>query len=410
MRRKLSKVALKAGTVLLGLLVVVALVLIGRAKWAVGRSYSHVPLPAISADRSPAGVARGEVLFQALCMECHGGADGRATGKRLEEVPSFLGTFYSANLAHPERGVHRRSDGELARVLRFGVLPGGKLSPVMNGFGKLGDADVAALLGYIRSGAPPFVPGGEAQPPTRLSLVGEVILTWIAGLEVDRPATGVATPAKAPTVAYGRYMAEAMDCVGCHTAGFSGDKLRHPEAFAGGFEMTDPTGAAIWSKNITRDAATGIGRWSLDDFERAVTRGVTPDGYLVRKPMPLFARLDRTDVAAIFAFLDTTPKVAHANRPGGHPLQRPRPDDPPEVLFVNVGCAACHGAAAPFRDKLAAATTKEDGDVASWILDPQVFKPGSPMPSFQGALDRPQAERLARYVKEIARRAAARPL
>ena len=56
------------------------------------------------------------------------GRDGRATGKRLDEVPAFLGTFYSANLAHPEHGVRRRSDGQLARVLRNGVLPDGRLS------------------------------------------------------------------------------------------------------------------------------------------------------------------------------------------------------------------------------------------------------------------------------------------
>jgi hypothetical protein len=120
--------------------------------------------------------------------------------------------------------------------------------------------------------------------------------------------------------------------------------------------------------------------------------------------MPLFARLDRVDVEAIFAYLGTFPKVSRPNRPGGHPLQRPRPDDPPEILFVNVGCAACHGDAAPFRDKIAGAIPKTDSEVATWILDPQASKPGSVMPSFQGALDRAQAERLARYVKEVARK------
>ena len=71
---------------------------------------------------------------------------------------------------------------------------------------------------------------------------------------------------------------------------------------------------------------------------------------------------------------------------------------------MNVGCAACHGDAAPFRDKIAGAIPKSDGEVAAWILDPQSIKPGSAMPSFQGALDRAQAERLARYVKEVARK------
>ena len=43
----------------------------------------------------------------------------------------------------------------------------------------------------------------------------------------------------------------------------------------GGFDLVDPAGAKIWSKNITPDEATGIGKRSVDDFERAVGRGIT---------------------------------------------------------------------------------------------------------------------------------------
>ncbi len=382
----------------------VALGFVARAKWVMERTYAEVPYPPIVADTSPAALARGELLFQSLCMECHGGADGKATGKHLAEVPAFLGKMYSANLAHPERGVHRRSDGEVARTLRFGVLPDGKLSAAMNAFGKLGDADVAALIGYMRSGPAVLAPGGELQPSTQLSTLGEVIITYAAGINVDAPVSGVAVPPKAPSVEYGRYMALALDCAECHTEGFSSDKLVHPQAFAGGFELTDPTGSAIWSKNITMDRATGIGRWSMDDFERAVTRGVTPDGYLVRKPMPLFARLDRTDIEAIYRYLQTFPATLRANLPGGHPLQKARANDSPQTLFVNLGCAACHGESAPYKDELKGALEKPDSDVAAWILDPQAIKPGSTMPSFQNAIDRSQAEGLAKYVKERVRR------
>jgi mono/diheme cytochrome c family protein len=399
MRRRFWKV----GAYALGSLLMVVAGLLLRARWVVARDYSSVEKPHLAADPSELGVQRGELLFQSLCMECHAGRDGRATGKRLDEVPAFLGTFYSANLAHPERGVRRRSDGEIARVLRFGVLPDGRLSPAMSGFNKLGDADVAAILGYMRSGAPVFEPAGTAQPPSTLTLTGAAILTYVAGMKVEGPATGVPVPRKAPNVEYGRYMAQALDCVGCHTAGFGADKMHDAQAFAGGFELSDPTGAKIYTKNITFDAETGIGRWSLDDFERAVTRGITPAGYLVRKPMPLFSRLDHTDVAAIYAFLATVPKTHKPNEPGGHALAKAKPSDAPETLFVNVGCASCHGKTAPHRDKIAGALAKSDADIATWILDPQAIRPGSAMPSFQTLLDRAQAEGLARYVKEIAK-------
>ncbi|MDB4938891.1 MAG: putative diheme cytochrome c-553 [Labilithrix sp.] len=388
----------------LGALFVLAVLgLVVRAKWIIERSYADVPQPKIVADTSPAGVTRGEMLFQSLCMECHGGPDGRATGKHLDEVPSFLGTFHSANLAHPTEGVRRRTDGELARVLRTGVLPDGRLSVAMNGFGKLGDADVAALLGYMRSGAPAFEPAGRTQPRTKLSLLGTLIVTYVSKVGVDRPSSGVEVPRKAPTVEYGRYMVQAMDCVGCHTDGFGSEKMNDPKAFAGGFELTDPTGKPIYTKNLTPDDATGIGRWSRDDFERAVTRGVTPDGFLVRRPMPLFSRLDRTDMDAIYMYLRTVPAVNQPNRPGGHRLEKPKSNDPPEVLFVSVGCAGCHGESGPHRDKILPAVGKSDAELASWILDPQATRPGSVMPSFQGTLDRAQAESLGRYVRDLAK-------
>jgi mono/diheme cytochrome c family protein len=399
MHRKLMKwVALVVGVLVLGLIALVV-----RAKWILDRSYAHVAHPPIRADSCESAVKRGEMLFQSLCIECHGGADGRATGKHLAEAPAFLGTFYSANLAHPEHGVHRRTDGELARTLRAAVLPDGRFSPVMSTFAALSDRDIAAILGYLRSRPPELEPAGTAQPRSNLSLVGELILTVIAGASVQEQAAPVPMPEKAVTVEYGRYMAQVLDCVGCHTEGFSGDKMAHPRAFAGGFEFTDPTGTPIWSKNITMDPETGIGRWSVDGFERAVTRGITPEGYLVRKPMPLFARLDRTDVEALHRFLRSKPAVHQANRAGGHELKRARPNDSAEEIFVRVGCSACHGAGAPFRDKLRGAVGKSDAEITAWILDPQAIKPGSSMPSFEHALERKQAEGLAKYVKTLAK-------
>jgi cytochrome c553 len=124
--------------------------------------------------------------------------------------------------------------------------------------------------------------------------------------------------------------------------------------------------------------------------------------------MPLFSRLDRTDVEALYVFLKSMPKVKRPNTPGGQPLRRARPGDPADVLFVSVGCASCHGESGPHRDKLVGALAKTDAEIAEWILNPQAKRPGSPMPSFEGVLDREQAEALARYVKSLLPRAEAR--
>src|SRR5580658_1899741 len=76
----------------------------------------------------------------------------------------------------------------------------------------------------------------------------------------------------------GEYLARAGDCVSCHSV--AGGK-----AFAGGLRMGTPMGA-IYSTNITPDPDTGIGNYSLQDFDRAVRSGVAKDGHRLYPAMP----------------------------------------------------------------------------------------------------------------------------
>src|ERR1700731_5178929 len=75
------------------------------------------------------------------------------------------------------------------------------------------------------------------------------------------PATAqgqTATGDKASIVARGEYLAQAGDCVACHTA--PGGKL-----FAGGHAMPTPFGT-LYTSNVTADPDTGIGKWTADQF------------------------------------------------------------------------------------------------------------------------------------------------
>src|SRR5437016_14084988 len=74
------------------------------------------------------------------------------------------------------------------------------------------------------------------------------------------------------------YLARAADCVACHS-------IPGGKAFAGGLKMGTPLGA-IYSTNITPDAATGIGSYALADFERAVRQGIAKDGRHLYPAMP----------------------------------------------------------------------------------------------------------------------------
>ncbi|WP_367346064.1 cytochrome c [Stenotrophomonas bentonitica] len=94
----------------------------------------------------------------------------------------------------------------------------------------------------------------------------------------------------------GRYLADAGDCTACHTR--PGGK-----PFAGGLPVASPLGN-IYSTNITPDKETGIGAYSLDDFDRALRHGIAPDGRTLypAMPYPSYARVSDDDVRALHAY------------------------------------------------------------------------------------------------------------
>lgn len=117
-------------------------------------------------------------------------------------------------------------------------------------------------------------------------------------------------PANADPVARGEYLARAADCVACHTVPETG------KPFAGGVAFKLPFGT-IYSSNITADEETGIGRWSDDEFVRAVREGVRKDGKHLYPAFPYtsYTQLSRADVLAIKAYLFTLPKVRQPETP-----------------------------------------------------------------------------------------------
>ena len=112
------------------------------------------------------------------------------------------------------------------------------------------------------------------------------------------------SPAGSP----GEYLARAGDCVACHSV--PGGK-----AFAGGLKMGSPLGA-IYSTNITPDPETGIGNYRLEDFDRAVRRGIAKNGHRLypAMPYPSYAELTDADVAALYDFfMKQVPPVRQNN-------------------------------------------------------------------------------------------------
>ncbi len=106
----------------------------------------------------------------------------------------------------------------------------------------------------------------------------------------------------------GALLARAGNCMGCHTT-------RGGQPYAGGRAIVTPFGD-IYASNITPDADTGIGRWSADDFWRALHNGKSKDGSMLYPafPYPSYTQVTRDDADALYAFLRTIPPVRQTNR------------------------------------------------------------------------------------------------
>ena len=138
-----------------------------------------------------------------------------------------------------------------------------------------------------------------------------ITIELIAAPAIFQEATGLKGTKKLPQemVERGAYLAKVGNCAACHTA-------RGGEAFAGGKAIHTPFGA-VYTSNITPDAATGIGRWSADAFYRAMHEGRSADGHLLTPafPYPNYTHVTRADSDALYAyFMQGVAPVAQANR------------------------------------------------------------------------------------------------
>jgi mono/diheme cytochrome c family protein len=124
------------------------------------------------------------------------------------------------------------------------------------------------------------------------------------------PASWSADQQSFALVQRGKALADAADCVACHTGNPN-------KPFAGGRPIETPFGT-IYSPNITPARETGIGAWSDADFYRAMHEGIGPDGTLLYPafPYPYFTKMPRDDVLAVLAYLKTL-----------QPIENTRPDN-----------------------------------------------------------------------------------
>lgn len=115
----------------------------------------------------------------------------------------------------------------------------------------------------------------------------------------------------------GEYLAAVGGCVGCHT-----EAKKDAASFAGGRALKTPFGT-FYGPNITPHPQAGIGRWSEQDFMRAMRLGVRPDGahYYPSFPYPSFTKITDADLRDLWAYLKSLPPSSRASQP--HELRLP---------------------------------------------------------------------------------------
>lgn len=228
-------------------------------------------------------VEPGRVLYvRAGCPECHG-PDGQGSTWRLPPAPPGSrapgASTAPTNLSEPWtfRG------GSTLDAVTLRILTGIDGTPMPGYAESLSAAEAGAIAEHV------------------LTLARRPI--W----DEDDPAVvtraGMATDPRER----GRYLVNAMLCPLCHTPISAEDGAYDTGKFlAGGMRVTAYPWGVWYSRNLTADDDTGLGRWSEDDIVRALRRGITRNGRRLdpmAMPWPWFAHLTDTDARSIAVYL-----------------------------------------------------------------------------------------------------------
>lgn len=187
--------------------------------------------------------------------------------------------------------------------------------------------------------------------------LGLAVLAALFWLGYREPAQTASWPSGAAPVAssdqarieQGRYLAALGNCMGCHTR-------QAGEPYAGGREIPTPFGRFV-GPNLTPDPEYGIGKWTADEFWRALHHGKRPDGSLLYPAFPYtsYQHLTREDADALYSYLQSLPPVKRPNDP--HRLDFPYDQRPLIALWRALYFD---------RDPEPAAPRDESGD-AQWL-------------------------------------------
>jgi Cytochrome c len=297
--------------VLIGVGGLVGLVVVGGGAFAAFHASRYnasldkvypVAVPKLERTTDPSALERGRHLSASIApctfSDCHGSDLGG--GKTIAIGP--IGTFSAPNISAAGLGA-AYSDGELFNIVRHGVKRDGRSLRFMpsHEFNWLPDADIAAVVSYLRTLPPVQKPSG----PMEIRLLGKILDRFEAipidiARRIDHDHIEIGPPPE-PTATYGKFLGKL--CTGCHGSNLSGGPI--PGA---------PPDMAV-PLNLTPDA-TGLKDYSYEDFERTFTTGIRKNGKKLDAMMAAaaYANWNETEKKALWAFLKSLPPRAFGGR------------------------------------------------------------------------------------------------
>jgi mono/diheme cytochrome c family protein len=259
---------------------------------SVARPILVLTLIAASAEASVAdrgSVARGKYLFDAAgCGSCHGGDQAGASPSGGLGLDTPFGVFHVPNITPDQQyGIGAWSEVDFRAALRNGIGHSGEyLFPVFpfTSFTNMTDRDIGDLYSYLMTLPAVREPNKphQATPP----FGWRWLLIFWRGLFFT-PGPIKIEQAKGEEWNRGNYLVHAVaHCEECHTPRNLLGALRTSKSFSGNIGGPDGQNAP----NITPDVETGIGDWSVEDIQRLLKSGLTPQSDLVGSGMKAVVR------------------------------------------------------------------------------------------------------------------------
>jgi mono/diheme cytochrome c family protein len=354
-------------------------------------------------------IERGRYLTTAAdCVACHTVLDAGKpfAGGRPIETP--FGNIITPNIT-PDRetGIGAWTDDEFDNAVRRGIRPTGeRLYPAMpfTAYTKMSRDDVLAIRAYLNTVAPVR----NQVNPNALPFPFNIR----AGMRVWNALYFTAgefkpDPKQSSEWNRGAYLVQGPGhCAACHT----------PKSFLGGDKTGDYLRGSYlqgwFAPNITNDARTGLGDWSVEDITTYLKTGhnrtTAATGPMAEVVSYSTSHITDSDLAAIATYLKSVPGQQNNRAPV-------RPDDPYMVAGQAIyrdQCSACHsldGRGIPqLFPSLADSSVVRSSDPATLIRlilrgarsVATAAEPTSPgMPSFDWQLNDAQVAAVATYIR-----------